>query len=91
MSAIAAAAPSSIWPRLRRPGIQLAAGIILLALWQGAAAAWTPGFVARPSGVVRVIPETLSDSVFWSDAKITVIAIGLNIFPSTPVRARIGM
>jgi len=75
MSAIASPATAGVWPRLRRPGIQIAAGILLLAAWQGAAAAWTPGFVARPSGIVRALPGTLSDHVFWTDAKVTVLAV----------------
>jgi ABC-type nitrate/sulfonate/bicarbonate transport system permease component len=75
LSAIAAPATLGVWPRLRRPGIQLLAGVLILAAWQGAAAAWTPDFVARPSGIVRVLPSTLSDGVFWTDAKITVLAV----------------
>jgi ABC-type nitrate/sulfonate/bicarbonate transport system permease component len=72
---VPAAVPSYRSPFARRTGSRIAAGIILLALWQVLVAWLAPSYVARPTGVIRVLPSVLSSNLFWTDARLTVAAI----------------
>jgi len=62
-------------PGARRLVIRIGTGIVLLALWEGFVTWFAPSYVARPSGVARVLPDVLSSAEFWSDAKLTVTAV----------------
>jgi ABC-type nitrate/sulfonate/bicarbonate transport system permease component len=72
---VAAASRPYLSPVVRRMGSRVVAGIMLLALWELLVVWLAPSYVARPSGVVRVIPSVLSSSLFWTDARLTVAAI----------------
>ena len=72
---VALARPFAISPAVRRLAIRVGAGIVLLALWEGFVHWFAPSYVARPSGVARVLPDVLTSAQFWSDAKVTVIAV----------------
>ncbi len=54
---------------------RIAAGLVILAVWQGAVMLWAPAYVARPSGIVSVLPSVLSDLGFWRDTGVTVLAV----------------
>jgi ABC-type nitrate/sulfonate/bicarbonate transport system permease component len=71
----ALARPVAISPAVRRFAIRVGAGIVLLALWEGFVHWFAPSYVARPSGVARVLPDVLTSARFWSDAKVTVAAV----------------
>lgn len=55
-------------------GARIVAGVVILALWELICRAYAPDFVARPSGIIAVIPAVLSSASFLSAAWITVAA-----------------
>jgi len=67
--------PFALGPRASRLALRAGTGVVLLALWEGFVTWLAPSYVARPSGVARVLPQVLSSQLFWSDAKLTVIAV----------------
>lgn len=82
----AAAAPRvlALPPRARTLAIRLGAGIVLLALWEGLVTWLTPSYVARPSGIVKVLPTVLSGKAtpldpltgpFWPSVETTVLVV----------------
>jgi ABC-type nitrate/sulfonate/bicarbonate transport system permease component len=71
----ALARPFALGPGVRRLAIRVGTGVVLLALWQFLVAWFAPSYVARPTGVARVLPTVLSGAEFWSDAKLTVAAV----------------
>ena len=79
-----AAAPSPI--SARRAGIMkrwltrehvapVIAGLAILAFWQFYVGHYLPDFVARPSGIILAIPETVMHEEFWRDLRVTLSAI----------------
>ena len=71
-------------PRLRKACLQIGAGVILLALWEGLVTWLSPSYVARPSGVVkhawevlsnRSTPTTQLSGSFWFDVRTTLEAV----------------
>jgi ABC-type nitrate/sulfonate/bicarbonate transport system permease component len=85
MSAVPQSAPLArpfvLSPAVRRLAIRIGTGILLLALWEGLVTWLAPSYVARPSGVARVLPRVVSSAEFRSDAKVTVVSVfeGLGI------------
>jgi ABC-type nitrate/sulfonate/bicarbonate transport system permease component len=73
--AVLSSRPFALSPAARRTAIRIGTGIVLLALWEGFVTWLAPWYVARPSGVARVLPRVLSSSLFWTDFKHTVIAV----------------
>ncbi|HVA32018.1 MAG TPA: ABC transporter permease subunit [Gaiellaceae bacterium] len=67
--------PFALGPRAGRFALRIGTGAALLALWEGFVTLFAPSYVARPSGVARVLPDVLSSSLFWSDARVTVVAV----------------
>jgi len=106
---VTAAAPTVAVARpLARPAwlgsfaVRVAAGIALLALWEGLVTWLLPSYVARPSGVVRALPNVLSDrttistqltGLFWPDVWDTLSAVleGLAIGVVTGVLVGLAM
>jgi NitT/TauT family transport system permease protein len=87
-AATSIAAPARLLPLspgLRRTGIRVATGIVLLLLWEGLVTWLAPSYVARPSGVIKAIPRVLEDNNtsplvalaggFWSSVGHTVLAV----------------
>lgn len=72
---MAFARPVVLGSGLRKTAIRVGTGIVLLALWEGLVHWFAPSYVARPSGVARVLPHVLTDPNFWSSAKVTVLAV----------------
>jgi NitT/TauT family transport system permease protein len=74
----------TVRPGLRRLGIRIVTGIVLLALWEGLATWFAASYVARPSGIVRVLPDVLANrpttmtpltGSFWHSCRLTVVAV----------------
>jgi ABC-type nitrate/sulfonate/bicarbonate transport system permease component len=53
----------------------VAAGVVLLVVWELAVRAFLPDFVATPIGIVRAIPSTVASAEFWSDVLVTLASI----------------
>ncbi len=51
------------------------AGLAILAIWQVVVSTQLPSFVARPSGVILAIPETVASEEFWLDVVVTLGSI----------------
>jgi ABC-type nitrate/sulfonate/bicarbonate transport system permease component len=63
-------------PWYRRPlVIRLVAGLLILAVWQLVVDVWAQDYVARPTGVIRVIPSVLTEKLFLSDIVTTLAAV----------------
>jgi ABC-type nitrate/sulfonate/bicarbonate transport system permease component len=55
--------------------VKLVAGAILLGAWELGVRAWAPAYVARPSGVVAVLPSVVASGAFLSAAGATLGAV----------------
>jgi hypothetical protein len=44
--------------------VKLIAGAVILALWELGVRAWAPAYVARPSGVLAVLPSVVASGAF---------------------------
>jgi ABC-type nitrate/sulfonate/bicarbonate transport system permease component len=86
MTAVAARLPRTLalTPRAQRLWLQLGTGVILLGLWEGLVTWLAPFYVTRPSGVVKVFWEVVSNrptpltqlsGSFWFDVQTTVTAV----------------
>ncbi|HTK14079.1 MAG TPA: ABC transporter permease [Xanthobacteraceae bacterium] len=53
---------------------RIAAGVIILLLWEGVVRAFAPAYVAKPTGVIQAIPKVLSDPAFLKAAAQTLTA-----------------
>ena len=51
--------------------VKLIAGAVILALWEFGVRAWAPAYVARPSGVLAVLPSVVASGTFLSAAAAT--------------------
>ncbi len=51
--------------------LKIAAGVVLLSLWEAGMRAFAPAYVARPSGIARVFFRVLSDAQFLAAAGAT--------------------
>lgn len=72
------ATPENRW--WQRPfWLRLAAGLIILAIWQFVVGSFAADYVARPLGVISVIPEVISDGGFWAGAQSTLVAVLLGL------------
>lgn len=75
----AMAVAGAVRPRLSASSsamlLKAGGGLVLLALWEIVVRAWAPAYVARPSGVARVIFGVLADAQFLSDAGATLWAV----------------
>jgi len=62
---------------------KIIAGLAILALWQIGVAAFAPAFVAKPLGVIAVLPEVLSDQAFldatWSTLSAVLLGLAIAI------------
>lgn len=60
----------------RRPLVlRLAAGLLILVVWQVVIGAFAAPYVARPIGVIKAIPSVFSDATFGSDVASTLLAV----------------
>ncbi len=60
---------------------KLGAGALLLGIWETGVRAWAPAYVARPTGVIAVLPSVLGSGAFLSAAAATLGSVieGLGI------------
>ena len=65
------------WARLAEATlpVKVAGGVFLIAISELAVRLFAPAYVSRPSGVFRVLPQTLSNPVVWSGAAMTLGAV----------------
>jgi ABC-type nitrate/sulfonate/bicarbonate transport system permease component len=59
----------------RERAAPVVAGLVLLAIWELYVRAYLPDFVATPIGIVRALPETVSEASFWADVAASLGAI----------------
>ena len=76
-AAHAARAPRglALSPHLERLGLRIGTGIVLLALWEGLVTWLAPFYVARPSGVLKAIPDVVTAGAFWHSTRLTVASV----------------
>ena len=55
--------------------IRVAAGIVILVLWEVLCRAYAPPFVARPTGIIAAFPSVMANPTFWAAAKATLTAV----------------
>lgn len=55
--------------------VRIAAGILILLLWEIVALLWAPPFVARPSRIIAVFPAVMTNPQFWRMAGSTLGAV----------------
>lgn len=82
-----AARPSAAGTVLPR----LAAGLVVLALWEAVVRAFAPAYVAKPSGVLAAIPSVIADPAFLSDTAITLIAVAEGLILAVVFGTLIGL
>ena len=86
MTAIAIRLPRTrvLSPRIEVVLLRVAAGIVLLGLWEGLVTWLSPLYVTRPSGVAKVFWEVVSNrptpltqlsGSFWFDVQTTIVAV----------------
>jgi ABC-type nitrate/sulfonate/bicarbonate transport system permease component len=86
MTAIALRLPRTraLSPRVEVVLLRIAAGVVLLGLWEGLVTWFSPYYVTRPSGVAKVFWEVVSNrptpltqlsGSFWFDVQTTIVAV----------------
>lgn len=55
--------------------LKIAAGVVLLGLWEIVVRALAPGYVARPSGIARVFFTVITDAQFLAAARVTLWSV----------------
>jgi ABC-type nitrate/sulfonate/bicarbonate transport system permease component len=71
--------------------LKLAAGVALLLAWEATVRVLAPGYVARPTSIVRVIGAVLSDATFASAAGATLLAVAEGLALSIVAGAAVGL
>lgn len=70
--------------------LKITAGIVLLLIWEGVVRAFAPGYVAKPSGIVRVFAAVISDRQFLSAAGQTLSAVLIGLLISIVFGTAVG-
>jgi ABC-type nitrate/sulfonate/bicarbonate transport system permease component len=93
VTSVAAAAPRALAfsPAVRRLGLRIGTGIVLLALWEGLVTWLAPFYVARPSGVVKVLPHVLDSHAFWSATGVTLGAVAQGLVAGVVAGTLVGL
>lgn len=55
--------------------VRIIAGIVILLVWEGVARVFAPPFIAKPSGIILVLPNVLTSGDFWRMAGSTLGAV----------------
>ena len=71
--------------------LKLAAGVILLSLWEAGVRALAPAYVARPTGIATVIFRVLSDSQFLAAAGATLRGVAGGLLISIVLGTMVGL
>lgn len=89
----AAALPAAPRSRILESPVFLkaAAGLALLLLWEGVVSAWAPAYVARPSGIARVLWPVLRDPAFLVAAGATLRAVAIGLLLSIGIGTVLGL
>jgi ABC-type nitrate/sulfonate/bicarbonate transport system permease component len=70
---------------------RLVAGILLLLLWEGVVRAFAPAYVAKPSGILAVLPRVLSDPALLRAAAATLAAVAEGLVIAIVLGTLIGL
>ncbi len=70
--------------------LKVAAGTIMLLLWEGVVRALAPAYVARPSGIARVFTAVISDQQFLAAAGATLSAVITGLLVSLVLGTMVG-
>lgn len=92
LPAATSATPKPAWrDRIESPlFLKVAAGIVLLLLWEGVVRAFAPSYVARPSGIARVFTTVISDREFLAVAGATLMAVVKGLLVSLALGTLVG-
>jgi len=92
LAAATSAAPKPIWRDwIESPlFLKVAAGTIMLLLWEGVVRALAPAYVARPSGIARVFTAVISDQQFLAAAGATLSAVIAGLLVSLVLGTLVG-
>jgi len=71
--------------------LKVAAGIVLLLVWEGVVRALAPSYVARPSGIARVFFPVITDTEFLTAASATLWAVVQGLFISLIAGTAVGL
>lgn len=71
--------------------LKVAAGIVLLLVWEGVVRALAPSYVARPSGIARVFFTVITDTQFLTAASATLWAVVQGLFISLIAGTAVGL
>jgi len=71
--------------------LKLAAGLVLLLLWEAVVRGFAPAYVATPTGVLRALPVVLSSAAFWAAAGATLGAVGNGLAISIVAGTAVGL
>jgi NitT/TauT family transport system permease protein len=55
--------------------LRLAAGLVILLIWEGVVRAFAPAYVAKPSGIAMAIPHVIVDPAFLGATAATLLAV----------------
>jgi ABC-type nitrate/sulfonate/bicarbonate transport system permease component len=88
---------ASTRPAYRRPLFagaalpRLAAGLVILGLWQAVVSGFAPDFVATPSGIIDVFPSVVASSAFLSAAGVTLLAVAEGLAIAVVLGTAVGL
>ncbi|HXZ55078.1 MAG TPA: ABC transporter permease [Burkholderiales bacterium] len=71
--------------------LKLAAGVILLAMWEIVVRAFAPDYVARPTGIVKVFSGVVTDAQFLTAAGATLSAVAGGLAVSLVAGTLVGL
>lgn len=89
LPAIPAGRPRRWW---RHPVVvRVVAGLMILVIWQVVVELWAKDYVARPTGVIRVIPSVLAEHLFLSNVTNTLTAVLEGLLIATILGTAVGL
>ena len=71
--------------------VKIAAGAVILVVWQIGVAALAPRFVAKPWGIVQAFPKVIADAAFWAAVASTLGAVLQGLAIATVLGVAIGI
>jgi ABC-type nitrate/sulfonate/bicarbonate transport system permease component len=75
----------------REAAARIAAGVVIVGIWEVAVRLWAPAFVARPSRIVAVFPSVIVDPLLWQAAGATLGAVAQGLAIAIVAGTAIGL
>jgi ABC-type nitrate/sulfonate/bicarbonate transport system permease component len=93
MSELALSRAATRWRSFITPeaAARTGAGLAILLLWEIGVRLWAPPFVARPSRIIAVLPQVVSNAEFWNAVGITLGAIVQGLAIAIVIGTAIGL